>query len=537
MTASGVSARGAHRRRRPGLNLARWAPAAELKPRWPGLQLRTIRARIYATLIAIILLTLAVAGLALFLVLGGYQDEVDRSRVRELATAWGPELFSQEREARTFERLLSIFETDLRVSGSIVAELDVVVLGLSASGEVVRISEREDRFLGEQLAIELGALADAAQDGTTYVEGAVEAEGGERLTYVLARLSEEEAARQGYCCVAVALVGEPRAALLGDLSSRLVIAGVLALVIATLVGFLVSRSIYRPVQRVAAAARSVARGQLQQRVAVEGSQEAQELAQSFNQMTEEVERQQTALRDFLANVSHDLQTPLTSINGFSRALMDNVVEEQEGRQNAYRIIEDESRRLLRLVGGLVDLSRIEAGQVQVERKPVDAATLLSHVGDLFTLRAQELDVRLSVAESDVGDVLGDWDRLDQVLGNLVDNALRHTPPGGDVVLSARVESETSVSIAVADTGVGIAEEAIPHLFDRYYKSDRPGAQGGTGLGLAIARELVRAQGGEIQVSSEQGEGTTFRVILRRADEAESSQSDSAEPSADASARA
>ena len=511
-----------------------------MKPRWPGLQLRSIRARIYATLLAIILLTLAVAGLALFLVLGGYQDQVDQSRVRELATAWGPELFSEEREARTLDGLLSNFETDVRLRGSIVNDLDVVVLGVSGSGEVVRIFEQGDRFFGEQLTLKIDALDTAALQGTTYVDGTVEAEGGERLTYVLAALSDEDAARQGYCCIAVGLVGEPRSAVLGDLSWRLLIAGVLALVIATLFGFLVSRSIYRPVQRVAAAARSVARGQLQQRVAVEGSQEAQELARSFNQMTEEVERQQTALRDFLANVSHDLQTPLTSINGFSRALMDDVVDEQEGRQNAYRIIEDESRRLLRLVGGLVDLSRIEAGQVQVERNPVDVAMLLSHVGDLFTLRAQELDVRLSVRESDVGEVLGDWDRLDQVLGNLVDNALRHTPPGGDVVLSARIESETSVSIAVADTGVGIAEEAIPHLFDRYYKSDRPGAQGGTGLGLAIARELVRAQGGEIQVASEQGEGTTFRVILRRARHTDSVVPGSADPaeerSADTSAR-
>ena len=492
------------------------------------------------TLVAIILLTLFVAGLALFLVLGGYQDQVDQSRVRELATAWGPELFSEERQARTLDGLLTNFETNDRVGGSIVDDLDVVVLGLSESGDVVRVFEEGDRFFEERLSLDMAGLDLAALEGSTYVEGSVEAEGGERLSYVLSALSDEEAARQGYCCIAVALVGEPRSAVLGDLSWRLLIAGVLALVIATLVGFLVSRSIYRPVQRVAAAARSVARGQLQQRVAVEGSQEAQELAQSFNQMTEEVERQQTALRDFLANVSHDLQTPLTSINGFSRALMDNVVDEQEGRQNAYRIIEDESRRLLRLVGGLVDLSRIEAGQVQVEHKPVDAAMLLSHVGDLFALRAQELDVRLSVREPDVGEVLGDWDRLDQVLGNLLDNALRHTPPGGDVELSARVESETSVSIAVADTGVGIAEEAIPHLFDRYYKSDRPGAQGGTGLGLAIARELVRAQGGEIQVSSEQGEGTTFRVILRRAPYADSGVPGSADPmeerSADTSAR-
>ena len=482
----------------------RWLPA----PASPFLRFQTIRSRIYVTLVAIVVLTLVVVGLISFLLLGGYQDRVDQSRVRELATAWGPELFSEEREGRTLARTLTSFEVEQRLSGSIVSELDVAVLGISSGGEVVRVYEEGDRFLGERLALNLGAL-----DSDPVVQGQVTTEDGERLAYVVTSLPSAEATRQGYCCIAVALIGGSRGEVLGDLAPQLLLAGGIALIVASLVGFLVSRSIYRPIQRVAAASRSVARGQLQQRVDVGGSQEAQELARSFNQMTEEVERQQTALRDFLANVSHDLQTPLTSINGFSQALMDDVVRGDE-QGNAYRIIEDESRRLLRLVEGLLDLSRIEAGQVQVEASPVDVGALLDHVGELFALRAQELDVRLSVAPSEVGEVLGDWDRLDQVMGNLLDNALRHTPPGGDVQLSASRASRSSVSIAVADTGVGIPEEAIPNLFDRYYKSDRPGAQGGTGLGLAIARELVRAQGGEIRVSSEQGVGTTFHIVLQ-----------------------
>ena len=488
-----------------------------------ALQFQTIRSRIYVTLVAIVVLTLVVVGLISFLLLGGYQDRVDESRLRELATAWGPELFSEEGEARNLDQLLQNWAVAPTLTGSLVGDLDVPVLGLTSSGEVVRAMETGERFHGETLPIDLGQL-----DRTRVAQGQVTTDDGERLTYVVTSLPPEEQQRQGLCCIAVALVGESRSAILGDLAPRLLLAGGIALVVASLVGFLVSRSIYRPIQRVAAASRSVARGQLQQRVDVGGSQEAQELARSFNQMTEEVERQQTALRDFLANVSHDLQTPLTSINGFSQALMDDVVRGDEQR-NAYRIIEDESRRLLRLVEGLLDLSRIEAGQVQVESNPVEVASLLDHVGELFALRAQELDVNLSVLASDAGAVLGDWDRLDQVLGNLLDNALRHTPPGGDVQLSARTESRSSVSIAVADTGVGIPEEAIPNLFDRYYKSDRPGAQGGTGLGLAIARELVRAQGGEIRVSSEQGVGTTFHIVLTTAREAMSA-SDAGEPS-------
>lgn len=487
------------------------SPAPAL--RWPQrLRARTIRARIYLTLAVIILVTLGAIGVSLYVLLDGYQQDLEEARVREIARAWGPQIFARPGESETLAELLQVWETTSRVTGSIAAEDDVLVLGLSRDGSVDGIYERENRFEGERLDIDLHGL----EPGQSR-EGAVDASGGEQLTYIVVALPPAAAAAQGFCCVAVAVVGQPQSAALADLAPRLLLAGGIALAAAVLVGLFISRTIYQPVQLVAAAARSVARGSLQQRVAVAGSQEARELAQSFNQMTEEVERQQKALRDFLANVSHDLQTPLTSINGFSRALMDDIVEE-EGRPNAYRIIEDESRRLLRLVEGLLDLSRIEAGQVRVERAPIALGILMDHISDLFALRADELDVNLAVEPGaepgGAPDALGDWDRLEQVLGNLVDNALRHTPPGGNVTLSARAESETSVSISVADTGVGIPEEAIPNLFDRYYKSDRPGAQGGTGLGLAIARELVLAQRGEIHVLSSAGVGTTFRVILR-----------------------
>lgn len=161
--------------------------------------------------------------------------------------------------------------------------------------------------------------------------------------------------------------------------------------------------------------------------------------------------------------------------------------------------------------GLLDLSRMEAGQLELVLEPLAVDELLQHVYDLFSLRAEELEAELVVQAEPVPEVIGDADRLEQVMANLVDNALRYTPAGGRVVLSTRLESNATVSLSVSDSGPGISEEAIPHLFDRFYKGGR---QGGTGLGLAISRELVRAQRGEIQVESELGRGTTFRVYLR-----------------------
>jgi len=232
------------------------------------------------------------------------------------------------------------------------------------------------------------------------------------------------------------------------------------------------------------------------------------------------------LRDFLANVSHELKTPLTSIRGFSQALRDGTITEQEERESALRVIENESRRVLHLVGELLDLSRIESGQESMKRAPVPVGELFAHCAEVFSLRSQELDVSLEVEGGDVPTVLGDFDRLEQVLGNLLDNAFRHTPAGGSVRLSARLTSQRAgakgngwVEVSVADSGEGISPEELSKVFDRFYKGDatfrraQDAAGRGTGLGLAISREIVRAHGGEIKAESSPGDGTRFVITL------------------------
>ncbi len=463
----------------------------------------SVRARVYLTLASLIVLTLLIAGVVFFFLLGGYEDRLAESTLREISAP----VYSQYVQS---ESSLDIARVSRRAVSS-ESGADVPALFVDMGGLVVSAAGGTGRFVDERFAIDLN---DAGIGFENRVEGIVTTSSRERLNYVAARLDPRSANEFGAEFLLFVLPEEQRQSVLGDLTERLILAGSLALGAAIIVGLFLSRSIYRPLQAVSEAARSVARGRFDHKVAVKGTSEARELAESFNHMTDEVNRQQAALREFLANVSHDLQTPLTSINGFSQALLDGTIEDTKSRQNASRIIEEESRRLLRLVEGLLDLSRMEAGQIEVNLARVDTGDLLQHIHALFALRSEELDVDLRVNCAEVPDVLGDIDRLEQVLANLVDNALRLTPPGGEVVLSARRESEVTVGIAVADTGTGIPEEAIPHLFDRFYRSDRPGAQGGTGLGLAIARELSRAQQGEIQVESRWNEGTVFRVLLR-----------------------
>jgi len=266
---------------------------------------------------------------------------------------------------------------------------------------------------------------------------------------------------------------------------------------------------------------------------VQGPAEARTLAENFNRMTEAVQGSQQTLRDFLANVSHELKTPLTSIRGFSQALRDGTITEPEGEERAARVIEDESRRLLHLVEELLDLSRIESGQESMKRAPVPVDELFAHCAEVFSLRSQETGVSLEVESGDAPPVLGDFDRLEQVLGNLLDNAFRHTPAGGSVRLSAclagrlaRLSGEQAgtdggawVELSVADSGEGIPPEELARVFDRFYKGDaalrraQDAAGRGTGLGLAISREIVRAHGGEIRAESSPGAGTRFVVTL------------------------
>ncbi len=228
-------------------------------------------------------------------------------------------------------------------------------------------------------------------------------------------------------------------------------------------------------------------------------------------MTAAVQQSQETLREFLMNVSHDLKTPLTSIQGFAQALSDGTISDDEGRQRAARVLHSESRRVLHLVEELLDLSRIESGQTRMDLRPVRLGDIFAHLRDVFSLRAEESGVTFEVADGALPSVQADEDRLEQVLGNLLDNAFRHTPRGGAVKLAAAPAGRGDVAITVADTGDGIPPEELPRIFDRFYKAD--GSAGGTGLGLAISKQIVVAHGGRINVECPPEGGSRFTVTL------------------------
>lgn len=311
--------------------------------------------------------------------------------------------------------------------------------------------------------------------------------------------------------VLLALRTGPLQFLIENFSAPFVQASCVGAVVSLAMALLITYWLTQSLRKFSEAASAVAHGQLDQTAPLTGPSEIQTLAQSFNDMVARVKASQQTQRDFVANVSHELKTPLTSIQGFSQAILDNATEPSRAAQ----IINDEAGRMRRLVDGLLDLARLDAGQAALQRGPTDLGPILQSVAEKLSLRANEKQVTLKVDIATLPIIVADGDRLAQVFTNLMDNALKHTPSGGVVSLTARPDSPSgTVSVVVTDTGPGIPAEDVSRIFERFYRVDKSRAAGqGYGIGLAITKEIVQAHSGAIKAESVVGLGTKFTVRL------------------------
>ena len=320
---------------------------------------------------------------------------------------------------------------------------------------------------------------------------------------------------------------EPRAVTLPNLPFRahprgyvvfLVVAALVLALAFRLVGKLAARRITSPLSATMQAAETLAAGDLSARVPEQGSAEFRRLARSFNHMAQALQTADRQRRELLADVAHELRTPLSVIQGNLEGLRDGVYEPTAEHLD---LVLDETHKLGRLVDDLRLLTLAEAGQLPLDMQEMDVAQLLADVREAFAHQADEqgIELALDVAAGPevVPSLRADPRRLGQVLNNLVTNALRHTPPGGTVTLGAAT-LPGGVRLWVADTGEGIPAADLPHIFDRFWRGDPARshtAGAGTGLGLAIARSLVEAHGGRIWATSDgvPGRGTVISVAL------------------------
>lgn len=291
---------------------------------------------------------------------------------------------------------------------------------------------------------------------------------------------------------------------------------VLSMAIGAVLILIVSRLITRPLRQMTRAADRFAHGDFEVRVPVETRDEIGRLAEAFNQMAQDLDRLEQTRRGFVANVSHELRSPLTSIQGFINGILDGTVPEPE-KEYYLGIVLDETRRLNKLISTLLDLSHMDSGQASISKQRFDINEMIARV-----LFRQESRINEKKMEVDIGFqneacyVNADPDRMEQVMINLIDNAIKYGKEGGRIRLATRAAGG-QVQVTVADDGQGIPPEDLPQVFERFYKVDKAHTSGeGTGLGLSIVKSIMDQHGQSISVHSTPGEGTSFTLTLEGA---------------------
>lgn len=297
-----------------------------------------------------------------------------------------------------------------------------------------------------------------------------------------------------------------------NLEQTLWIAGLFGAALAIVLGYLFTRQIVAPLDRVTTAARRVAEGDLTQRVKTSGSGELAELGKSFNQMATTLSRDQRLRQNMVADIAHELRTPLSILQGNVEAMLDGVLDTNTENLNS---LHQETKLLSRLIDDLRTLSLAEAGQLKFYPEAIDMREVSSQVIDGFQTQFATKNLKVSLeATEDMPLAWVDSDRTAQVIRNLVSNAFNYTPEGGSITLRLTPGRE-GITVSVIDTGTGIPADDLPHVFNRLYRVDRSRTRstGGSGLGLAIVKQLVEDQGGRVWVESQPGQGATFSFLV------------------------
>lgn len=388
-------------------------------------------------------------------------------------------------------------------SGTVVAD----------TGQQLTGKKTTEANLGTATAVEVGQR----QVGSLYVLGSPTGRGmGPGMSGAPGMMGRwQGGARQPGDLPGTQAVVTPEESFLATVNRGLLFGAVGAGVLAIGLSLLLTRQITHPLNALAAGSQRIAKGDLSHRVEPKSHDEIGEVARAFNAMAASLERDEQARQHLLADIAHELRTPLTVIEGTADGILDGVLEaspEQIG------IIKEEAGLLAKLVADLRDLSLADAGQLRLERQPEDLAEVVGRAVRGFEPAARERGLKLAMAEKEPLPLVSvDADRLAQAVGNLISNAVRHTPAGGAVTISVGKDpgEPGKALVAIADTGEGIPAEDLPHIFERFYRADKSRSRrsGGSGLGLAIVKQLVEAHGGRVWAESERARGSSFFISL------------------------
>ena len=384
-----------------------------------------------------------------------------------------------------------------------------MVLITDAAGKVQLCSEDEDcRHIGRTLSARvLGEASSAKYFGVDSLDGVFD---GQFYTAV-SPITGQDNSLQGY--VVAASSAQSMSTFLGDMISSFILSAGLMLLVASVLSVALTTRLTRPLRRIAEAARRFGGGDFSERVPVEGADEVAQLAATFNTMARNLEAIDTSRSSFMGNIAHELRTPMTSVKGFIDGMLDGTIPPSM-HQHYLNLVSQEVGRLARLVQNMLDITKLEAGEYQVHAQSYDVWETITSVVFAAEKRIEEGKVTIQGLAPARTMVWADPDLVHQVVQNLVDNALKFTPEGGVIRFGVQ-RLGPDVSITVWNSGEGISEDALPFVFERFYKEDKSRGlnPGGSGLGLHICKVLVTLSGGKIWVTSQQGQWCQFTFTL------------------------
>lgn len=473
--------------------------------------MQTMRARLSANYFIVLTVGMVLAGLLVWVAVSELYTNTQRENLQAQAELIAAGLQDTTLPTQSVEPYLQTSNILPGIHTRLIGESGAVIVGLPLSDEMIQLPTVEQAAsISPHELIQRPEIA-SALNGTsaTAIRRVVR---NQRVLYAAAPVRNSNGQFTGIVYIATPL---PPGGLPTNMIFQLLGAILIAILLAGIAGWALARKIAAPLENLASAASAVSEGDLTQAVSTNTDiSELRSLSQTFNAMVENLRQSDETKKAFIADVTHELRTPLTVIKGTIETLEDGALDDLEGRSSLLASMMRETDRLIRMVNDLLVLTRADAGSLQLNLQELDLTELARMRCETMSVMATRQQVELKV----VGDshlVAVDPDRISQVLNNLLDNAIRHSPVNSAVIVTIR-SMDADVECSVSDSGVGIPARHLPFLFDRFYRveASRDRLSGGTGLGLAIARALVSAHGGHISAQSIEGEGTTITFWLK-----------------------